>query len=164
MNTASSSVVVVAQTEIATAELEDAIALDRWQRLATAALETEGVTAGELNLLFIDEQDMTELNVQYMGGTGPTDVLAFPIDGVDAIEEGDGPPALLGDVVVCPAVARVNAVRHGRSFEDELALLVVHGVLHVLGHDHAEPGETAVMQARERALLRAHHRPATPSS
>ena len=61
-------------------------------------------------------------------------------------------------------VARVNAVRHGRGFDDELALLVVHGVLHVLGHDHGEPDETAVMQAREQALLRAHHRPATPSS
>lgn len=164
MNTASSSVVVVAQTEIVTTDPEDTIALDRWQRLATAALETEGVTAGELNLLFIDEQAMTELNVQHMGGAGPTDVLAFPIDGVDALEEDAGPPALLGDVVVCPAVARVNAVRHGRGFDDELALLVVHGVLHVLGHDHGEPDETAVMQAREQALLRAHHRPATPSS
>ncbi len=164
LNTASSSVVVVAQTEIATTDAESAIALDRWQRLAVAALQTEGVTAGELNLLFIDEQAMAELNGQHMGGAGPTDVLAFPIDGSDVLDDGAGPPALLGDVVVCPAVARRNALRHGHGFDDEMALLVVHGVLHVLGHDHAEPEETATMQARERALLRAHHRPAAPSS
>jgi len=68
-------------------------------------------------------------------------------------------PLLLGDVVVCPAVAERQAPEHAGSYDDELALLVVHGVLHVLGHDHAEPDETAAMQARERDLLdRFHHR------
>ena len=67
-------------------------------------------------------------------------------------------PLLLGDVVVCPAVAERQAPDHGASYDDELALLVVHGVLHVLGHDHAEVDETARMQARERELLGRFHR------
>jgi probable rRNA maturation factor len=67
-------------------------------------------------------------------------------------------PLLLGDVVVCPSVAERQAPEHAGGYDDELALLVVHGVLHVLGHDHAEPEETAVMQARERALLDEFHR------
>ena len=66
-------------------------------------------------------------------------------------------PVLLGDVVVCPAVAADQAAAHAGTLDDELALLVVHGVLHVLGHDHAEPGETAVMRARELDLLQRHH-------
>ena len=66
---------------------------------------------------------------------------------------------LLGDVVICPTVARRNAPEHAGTYEDELALLVVHGVLHVLGMDHAEPDETAAMQARERELLATLHRP-----
>ncbi|MET0159656.1 MAG: rRNA maturation RNase YbeY, partial [Acidimicrobiales bacterium] len=78
------------------------------------------------------------------GHDGPTDVLSFSIDG-----PGAGPGGLLGDVVVCPAVARRNAPDHAGTYEDEVALLVVHGVLHVLGHDHAEPDEAAVMRQRE---------------
>ena len=126
-------------------------------RLAQAALATEGVAAGELNLLFIDEVAMAELNREHMAGDGPTDVLAFPIDGLPS--SADALPALLGDVVICPAVARRYAATNGVDFDDEVALLVVHGVLHVLGHDHAEPDETAGMKAREQALLAAHHRP-----
>ena len=70
---------------------------------------------------------------------------------------GAGVPVLLGDVVVCPAVAAVQAPSHAGTLDDELALLVVHGILHVLGHDHAEPAETVRMRARERELLEAHH-------
>ena len=130
--------------------------LDRWTALATAALAAEGVAEGELTLLFVDEVAMAELNELHMGETGATDVLSFPIDGN---ESGDGPgPTLLGDVVICPAVAARNAPAHAGTYDDELALLVVHGVLHVLGHDHAEPDETAVMQGRERELLDRLHR------
>ena len=64
---------------------------------------------------------------------------------------------LLGDVVICPAVASEAAPTHAGTLDDELALLVVHGILHVLGHDHAEPGETRVMREPERALLEQHH-------
>ena len=83
-----------------------------------------------------------------------TDVLSFPLDDD---EPQPGVPVLLGDVVVCPAVAADQASSHAGTLDDELALLVVHGVLHVLGHDHAEPAETATMRARELALLEAHH-------
>jgi probable rRNA maturation factor len=109
-----------------------------------------------------------------MGAEGPTDVLAFPLE--DPIEAGRWPdagstgpdreppevaelPLLLGDVVVCPAVAARQAPEHAGSYEDEIALLVVHGVLHVLGMDHADPEEAAVMQARERELLDRYHHP-----
>jgi probable rRNA maturation factor len=91
-----------------------------------------------------------------MGVDGPTDVLSFPLDAADAAVP-DGVPVLLGDVVVCPIVAAEQAPQHAGTLDDELALLVVHGVLHVLGHDHATPAETEVMQARERELLERHH-------
>ena len=120
---------------------EMAIDLDRWARLATDSLVSEGVGDGELNLLFVDEAVMTELNREHMGEDRPTDVLSFPLDGAVDDPFGDN---LIGD----------------GSVEDELALLIVHGVLHVLGHDHAEPDETARMRAAEAALLDAHHRPA----
>jgi len=149
--------------------------VDRWVRLARDVLVAEGVQGDvELSLLFVDEETIAELNARFMDADGPTDVLAFPID--DPVVAGRWPdastsgpdredpepgdlPLLLGDVVVCPAVAERQAPEHAGSYDDELALLVVHGVLHVLGHDHAEPDETAVMQGRERALLdEFHHR------
>lgn len=149
--------------------------VDRWVDLARDVLVAEGVRGeAELSLLFVDEGAIADLNKSFMDAEGPTDVLAFPIDdpviagrwpdagtaGPDRDDPDPGDlPLLLGDVVVCPAVAARQAPTHAGSYEDELALLVVHGVLHVLGHDHAEPDETAVMQARERTLLdRFHHR------
>jgi len=144
----------------------------RWSALAEAVLHEEGVRgAAELSVLFVDETSIAELNERFMEHPGPTDVLAFPIDadavwavhdplasGPDRAEPDlDEIPLLLGDVVVCPAVAARNAPDHAGTIDDELALLVVHGVLHVLGHDHAEADEAAVMRARELALLEAHH-------
>jgi probable rRNA maturation factor len=136
------------------------IAVDagRWADLAAAVLAAEG-RQGELTLTFVDADEIAALNEDHMGVAGPTDVLSFPLDAdLDpadlAAELG---PVLLGDVVVCPAVAIVAAPTHAGTVDDELALLVVHGVLHVLGHDHAEPGETARMRAAELAHLVAHH-------
>jgi probable rRNA maturation factor len=120
----------------------------------------------------VDEDTMAELNGRFMDQTGPTDVLAFPIDDDDVLvgrsPDGStsgpdrGPttdvPLLLGDVVICPAVAARNAPSHAGTYEDELALLLVHGILHVLGHDHAEADETAAMRERERELLAQFHR------
>jgi probable rRNA maturation factor len=139
-------------------------------RLAKAVLAAQGVKSdSELSMLFVDETAMAELNKRFLGKDGPTDVLAFPID--DEIAEpgrapdgsSSGPdrpgmelneiPMLLGDVVICPKVAARNAAEHGKSVEDELALLVVHGALHVLGMDHAAPEEEAAMTARTEALL-----------
>jgi probable rRNA maturation factor len=88
-----------------------------------------------------------------MGKAGPTDVLSFPMDD----EPMTGVPTLLGDVVISPAVAAEQFADHAGTFDDELALLVVHGILHVLGHDHAEPEETAAMRSRELDLLERFH-------
>lgn len=129
--------------------------------LAQAVLIERGVRVGVLALGFVDEDTMADLNERFLEGVGPTDVLAFPLDsplGADTIEDV---PVLLGDVVVCPAVAECNARAQSRSTDDELALLVVHGVLHVLGMDHAEPDEAAAMQAVERDQLAHFHRPDT---
>ena len=146
----------------------------RWVRLAREVLIAEGVRGeAELTLLFVDETAIADLNKRFLGKEGPTDVLSFPIDD-DALERGRSPdsggagpgtmapdpsdlPTLLGDVVVCPKVAQRNAPTHAGTLDDELALLVVHGILHVLGMDHADPEETAVMQARERELLDRYH-------
>jgi probable rRNA maturation factor len=149
------------------------VEVDRWEALARAVLAAEGVSGdAELALLFVDEASMAELNLRFMGHDGPTDVLAFPIDDDDVVigrspdgstsgpDRGpvDDVPLLLGDVVVCPAVAARNAPSHAGTYDDELALLIVHGILHVLGMDHAEPDEAEAMQARERDLLARFHR------
>jgi probable rRNA maturation factor len=142
-------------------------------RLARVVLEAERVVSdAEMSLLFVDEATIAELNERFLGYEGPTDVLSFPMDdelppagrqpdqggrGPGSPSEVTDPPTLLGDVVVCPAVASRQASEHGVGLDDELRLLVVHGVLHLLNYDHAEPAETAAMQRREQELL-AHFR------
>ena len=150
------------------------IDLARWQLLATNVLASEGVRgSAELSILFVEQDVISEMNLLHMGKAGPTDVLAFPIDAVvtdtaagpGGVSKGpdrappdpDDSPLLLGDVIVCPSVAALQAPTHAGSLDDEIALLVTHGILHVLGYDHAEVRERARMQARERALLEEHH-------
>jgi len=151
----------VAATVVATDERATAVGaaghrvdLERWRALAAGVLADEGVGGpAELNLVFVDETAMAELNGEFMSATGPTDVLSFPLDA----EAEPGPGAtlrLLGDVVICPAVAARNAGANA-GYDAEIALLVVHGVLHVLGMDHAEDDEAAAMVARERHHLAA---------
>ena len=127
--------------------------LERWQALVARVLEAEGRT-GECTLVFVDADEMTVLNGAHMGEDGPTDVLAFPIDDEpgDGITE-TGPGHLIGDIAVCPAVARRNAADHTGTYEDEIALLVVHGTLHLVGWDHADAEQTEAMQAREAVHL-----------
>ncbi len=136
----------------------------RWVNLAASVLEHEGVPEqAELSMAFVGERAMAELNRCYAGWDEPTDVLAFPMDPMDdgpSHEPKDGPPILVGDLVICPAVAARNAPAHGSTYEDELALLVVHGVLHLLGMDHAEVADARDMQRRERELLARLDRPA----
>ena len=147
--------------------------LERWVALANGALLDEGVRGlAEVSLIFADEATIASLNQQFMGLEGPTDVLSFPIDGEpeptgrvpDAGGSGPGEPptpeipTLIGDVVICPAVAARNAVEHECSLDDELALLVVHGVLHLLGWDHAENDDAERMESREQVLLARHYR------
>ena len=145
----------------------------RWEALAVDVLARQGVTGdAELAVLFVDEPSIAELNERFMDAQGPSDVLAFPIDDDDVLtgrspdassagpdrQPNDEVPLLLGDVVICPSVAARNAPTHAGTYEDELALLLVHGILHVLGMDHATDAEAAEMQARERALLDEFHR------
>lgn len=132
------------------------VELGRWTRLATEVLVAEGAPDGsELSLVFVDSATMTELNRAHLGGHGPTDVLSFPLD--DEPPPDPGIPRLLGDVVVCPRVAVRNAPGHAGTVEDEVALLVVHGILHVMGHDHASASERDEMWERERVLLGRFH-------
>jgi probable rRNA maturation factor len=116
----------------------------------------------ELALLLVDPEAIAALNATHLGKEGPTDVLAFPID--EPGESPPGAPAVLGDVVLCPAIANAQAGAHGRSPRDELRLLTVHGILHLLGMDHAEPDEERRMFARTDQLLAAYAREADPEA
>jgi probable rRNA maturation factor len=147
------------------------VALDQLVALTQKVLLAEGVRGGaEVSLLFVDEPTIAELNERFRGVEGPTDVLSFPLADDDfgagrapdaggtgpGEPLGDQPPDLLGDVVVCPSIARSNAARDDVTLEDELALLVVHGTLHLMGWDHEEPAAATKMEARERELLLEH--------
>jgi len=110
----------------------------------------------ELSVLLMDVPAMTELHVKWMDEPGPTDVMSFPMDELDTARSPDevGPgPALLGDVVLCPDVAAEQAVGAGHSLDDELHLLTVHGILHLLGYDHAEPAAEREMFRLQNDLL-----------
>ena len=148
--------------------------LARWRQLAVATLLHEGVHgACELSVFFVDEATMADLNSEHMGKVGPTDVLAFPLDAVDSAEppgpgaltrgparpqpDNDDVPTLLGDVIICPLVAERQASSHAGTMDDEVALLLVHGILHVLGYDHHDEETTTVMRDRELAILTKHH-------
>ena len=127
----------------------------RWVALAEGVLRAEGVPEhAELSMAFVDEETMAGLNRRYAGEDGPTDVLAFPLAHV---VPGDSTPAMLGDLVICPAVAWRNVAHGAGAYVDELALLVVHGILHLVGMDHAEAEEATDMQRRERELLGQSH-------
>ncbi|MBO1750697.1 rRNA maturation RNase YbeY [Actinotalea sp. BY-33] len=108
----------------------------------------------ELSILLVGTEVMTELHVQWMDEPGPTDVLSFPMDELRPGTDGDPTPAgLLGDVVLCPEVAAAQARAAGHSTAEELLLLTTHGILHLLGYDHAEPEEEKEMFALQRQLL-----------
>jgi probable rRNA maturation factor len=119
----------------------------------------------DLSMLLVDEAHMTNLHEKWMEEPGPTDVLSFPMDelrphsmaGPNRSRGRDGDeaePVLLGDVVLCPQVAEAQAREHGHSAQAELELLTVHGVLHLLGYDHADPEEEAEMFGLQNELLR----------
>lgn len=141
-------------------EQDDPLGTPDLLSLAELVLNREGVPAdSEVSIVLIDEQSMAELNERHMGKPGPTDVLSFPIE--DAAPgrppEGvsGGPPLNLGDVFVAPAVVRRNAEDRRVAPEDEMALMVVHGLLHLLGWDHEDEAEAGQMEAREAQLLAA---------
>lgn len=126
--------------------------------LARHLLQRLGVhPLAELSVLLVDVDAMTHLNAQWMEESGPTDVLAFPMDQLRPGGEDDGEvePGLLGDVVLCPEVAKRQAAAAGHSAADELQLLCVHGILHLLGYDHAEPEDERKMFGLQQELLAA---------
>ena len=125
---------------------------DRLSDLASHTLESEDVDdSAELSVLFVSADHMRRLNAHFAGDDYATDVLAFPMMDGDDDEEEAGP--LLGDVVVCPAVASQNAERIGHSLHDELSVLVVHGTLHLLGYDHQGPKDKEAMERRQNEIL-----------
>jgi probable rRNA maturation factor len=126
-------------------------------RLATFALDQMHVhPEAELAIVLVDEGAMEQLHVQWMDEPGPTDVLSFPMDELrPGTEEDPTPPGLLGDIVLCPQVATAQAVTAGHSALDELLLLTTHGILHLLGFDHAEPDEKAEMFGIQDEILAA---------
>jgi probable rRNA maturation factor len=131
--------------------------------LARHVLDTMGVAPmAELSILLVDIGAMEQLHVRWMNEPGPTDVLAFPMDELEGTrmvahpgDEEELSPALLGDVVLCPEVAATQAVAAGHTMEDELHLLCTHGVLHLLGYDHADPEEEQAMFREQARLLTA---------
>jgi probable rRNA maturation factor len=128
---------------------ESGIAVDteRLVRLATFALDALRIhPQAELSILLVDPETMSAYHEKFMGEPGPTDVLSFPMDELRAPEDGEEPPqGLLGDIVLCPEVTAAQAAENGRTAEAEADYLLIHGLLHLLGHDHAEPAEKKVM-------------------
>jgi probable rRNA maturation factor len=136
---------------------ESAIEVDEsvLQRLVTYDLDQLHVHPdAELAILLVDESAMEQLHVQWMDEPGPTDVLSFPMDELrPGTEDQPTPAGLLGDIVLCPQVAIAQAETAGHSALDEMLLLTTHGLLHLLGFDHAEPDEEKEMFAIQRDLL-----------
>lgn len=136
---------------------ESAVEVDeaKLQRLAAYTLSSLHVSPeAELAIVLVDEAAMEQLHVQWMDEPGPTDVLSFPMDELrPGTEEAPTPPGLLGDVVLCPQVAQAQAESAGHSLDDELMLLTAHGILHLLGFDHATPAEEREMFGVQRDIL-----------
>lgn len=110
----------------------------------------------ELSIIVVDEGAMEQLHVQWMDEPGSTDVLSFPMDELRPTPEGKDPePGLLGDVVLCPAVARRQAEAAGHAYGAEIQLLTTHGILHLLGYDHADAAQEREMFGLQDRLLAA---------
>ena len=108
----------------------------------------------ELCLRLVDEPTITEYNTKWMGTAAPTDVLSFPMDELRPGSEGEaGPDGILGDLLLCPQYAAAQAPTYSRSADDEMHLLTIHGILHLLGYDHAEPTEEREMFGLQARLL-----------
>lgn len=143
-------------------DLDELLSVRRMAEIAVDVLDKMQVESGRIDLFYIDETEIAELNELHMGKKGPTDVLSFPMDQpvlaqdhALVIEPVDvaGPPLHLGDLVISPVVALRQCGEHAGTPLAELVLLTIHGVLHILGHDHAQAEETMRMQALERRFM-----------
>lgn len=127
--------------------------LGTFERLAAFVLEREEAPdLVELSIAVVSVEEMAELNERFRGKQGPTDVLSFGCDDPCAVIDVDE-PVMLGDVVIAPEIAESQALEYGHTVEEELNLLLVHGVLHLLGYEHDADEDAAAMQDRERVLL-----------
>lgn len=139
-------------------EQTEQVGVDDLHSLARLVLREEGYPEdAEVTLLFISDGEMASYNRRFLDREGPTDVLAFPVEdllpGVVPEIDPQGPPLMLGDVVVAPAYVRRQASKFGVSYEDEMALMTTHGMLHLLGYDHIDDTDAERMESRERELL-----------
>lgn len=139
-------------------EQDDPLSTDALRKLAEMVLVEEGFGPDtELSLFFVTDASITDYNERFMGRTGPTDVLAFPLEhlspGEVPVRRQNEPPVTLGDVIIAPNYVRSNAAKHGTDFDNEVALMVVHGILHLLGYDHGDDAEAESMEQREGVLL-----------
>ncbi|MGB7964169.1 MAG: rRNA maturation RNase YbeY [Propionicimonas sp.] len=120
---------------------------DRLLALASFALDLLRIhPQSELSVLLVDEDTMSAYHVKYLDEPGPTDVLSFPMDELRSPAGDEDPPlGMLGDIVLCPSVTAAQAAENNRTTAEEADYLLIHGLLHLLGHDHAEPEEKRVM-------------------
>ena len=116
-------------------------------RLARFALDRLRIhPQADLSILLVDEQTMADYHERFMDLPGSTDVMSFPMDELREPSDDEAPPlGMLGDIVLCPAVTERQAAENGRQPDEEAEYLLIHGLLHLLGHDHAEPEEKAIM-------------------
>ena len=139
-------------------EQTEALDLAALRDLGSLVLAEEGYPEStELTLLFVNDDEMAQYNERFLNRSGPTDVLAFPVEELKAGEvpeiDPSGPPLIVGDVIIAPSYVRGQAADLEASFEDEMALMVTHGVLHLIGYDHQSDDEAAAMEERESVLL-----------
>ncbi len=133
--------------------------------IARFALDKMKIHPGaELAIIFVDEPAMEQLHIQWMDETGPTDVLSFPMDELRPGTDQELTPAgLLGDIVICPQVATTQAVAAEHETINEILMLTTHGILHLLGFDHAEPEEEKEMFDIQKKILKSFYESVEPS-
>jgi len=163
MKLAKSSVIMSIEVLVSNDQELGKLDLKLWAGLIRKVLEAQGAVAAlEVNLAFISEDEIAALHLEYLQLEGPTDVLSFPLEehALALIRDAhSGPPILLGDMVIAPAVAERQADEYGVSVDDEIALLVVHGTLHLLGFDHQVEAEAEEMEGLEKSLLQSLYKP-----
>ncbi len=143
---------------VANEQSESALDPGPLHQLAELVVAEEGYPeTTEVTILFVSEDEIAGYNERFLEREGPTDVLAFPVEdfipGVVPEHDPLGPPILIGDVIIAPTYVRRQAKANGVGYDDEMALMVTHGILHLMGYDHENDADAERMEARERDLL-----------